>query len=108
MSGTAAASLSGLRRGLGGYLGGNWELGAGGARLAVGAWAVYPMTAQLMLTPSAPYGAGWPVAGSTPVSRSGRWSARLNTTFSSICRLFSPAATALGVHRPSWASHSGL
>ena len=28
-----------LRR-LTGYLGGNWELGAGGARLAVGAWAV--------------------------------------------------------------------
>src|ERR1700749_2456804 len=108
MSGAAVASLSGLRRGLGGYLGGNWELGAGGARLAVGAWAVYPMTAQLMLTPSAPYGAGWPVAGLTPVSRSGLVAATLNTWFSAICRVFRPALTAFCVHSPSWAPHSGL
>src|SRR5579864_5517996 len=108
MSGAAVALLSGLRRCVAGYLGGNWDKGAFGARLAVGAWAVNPMTAQLMSTPSAPYGAGWPVAGLTPVSRSGRVAARLSTTFSSICRLFSPAATALGVHRPSCASHSGL
>jgi hypothetical protein len=37
-----------------GYRGGNCELGAGGARLAVGAVAVYPMTAQLMSTPAEP------------------------------------------------------
>src|SRR5271169_4139433 len=84
-----------------GYLGGNWELGTGAARLAVGAWAVYPMTAQLMSTPTDPYGAGWPVAGLTPVDRSGRVAARLNTWTSSICRLFRPSLTALGVHRPS-------
>ena len=54
MSGTAAALSSGLPRRLGGYRGGNWERGAGGARLAVGAWAVNPMTAQLMSTPAAP------------------------------------------------------
>ena len=43
-----------------------------------------------------------------PVSRSGRVAARLNTWFSSIWRVFRPSLTALGVHRPSWASHSGL
>ena len=37
-----------------GQRGGNWELGAGEARLAVGAVAVYPMTAQLMSTPTEP------------------------------------------------------
>ena len=47
MSGTAAALPSGLRRCLAGYLGGNWERGAFGARLAVGAWAVYPMRGLL-------------------------------------------------------------
>src|SRR5690348_14025403 len=75
----------GARRlgGGGGQRGGNWESGAGGARLAVGAAAVKPITAQLMSTPAEPYGAGLPVAGSTPVSRSGRVAARLNTTFSS-------------------------
>ena len=36
------------------YLGGNCELGAGDARLAVGALAVKPMTAQLMSTPTEP------------------------------------------------------
>jgi len=37
-----------------------WELGVGhgAARLAVGVSAVYAMTAQLMSTPDAPYGAG--------------------------------------------------
>src|SRR6185312_8467018 len=36
------------------YRGGNCECGAGGARLAVGAWAVKPITAQLMSTPTEP------------------------------------------------------
>lgn len=36
------------------YLGGNCEWGAGSARLAVGAVAVKPMTAQLMFTPTEP------------------------------------------------------
>ena len=36
------------------YRGGNCELGAGGARLAVGAVAVNPRTAQLMSTPTEP------------------------------------------------------
>ena len=36
------------------YLGGNCEFGTGAARLAVGAVAVNPMTAQLMSTPAAP------------------------------------------------------
>ena len=36
------------------YLGGNCEFGTGVARLAVGAVAVNPMTAQLMSTPAAP------------------------------------------------------
>jgi hypothetical protein len=49
--------------------------------LAVGAVFVNPMTAQLMSIPEAPYGAGWPVAGLTPVSRSGRVAAKLNTWF---------------------------
>ena len=40
------------------YLGGNCELGTGSTRLAVGAFAVNPMTAQLMSTPTEPYGAG--------------------------------------------------
>src|SRR5436305_7642902 len=85
------------------YRGGNCELGAGATRLAVGAFAVNPMTAQLMSTPAAPYGA--PLG---PVNRSGRVAARLKTTFSSICRLSSPAAMAFGVHWPSSASHNGL
>ena len=42
-----------------------------------------------------------------PVSRSGWVAARLNTSTSSICRLLSPSVTALGVHSPSCASHSG-
>ena len=37
-----------------GYRGSNWEWGAGGAMLAVGALRVKPMTAQLMSTPDAP------------------------------------------------------
>src|SRR5207253_3915125 len=90
------------------YLGGNCEFGTGVARLAVGAWAVNPMTAQLMSTPAAPYGAAPPVAGLKPVSRSGRVAARLKTTTSSICRVLSPACTALLVHKPSCASHNGL
>jgi hypothetical protein len=90
------------------YLGGNWEFGTGVARLAVGAVAVNPMTAQLMSTPWAPYGAGWPVAGLKPVSRSGRVAARLKTTTSSICRVLSPWSMAFCVHRPSCASHNGL
>ena len=53
-------------------------------------------------------GAGLPVAGSTPVSRSGRVAARLKTCTSSIWRLLRPCLTALSVQRPSWASHSGL
>ncbi len=36
------------------YLGGNCEFGTGVARLAVGAMAVNPMTAQLMSTPAEP------------------------------------------------------
>ena len=36
------------------YLGGNWELGRGSARLAVGGLAVKPITAQLMSTPTEP------------------------------------------------------
>src|SRR5258708_7680051 len=91
-----------------GYRGGNWELGTGVARLAVGAWFVNPMTAQLMSTPTEPYGAVPPVAGLKPVSRSGRVAARLKTTTSSICRVLSPALMAFWVHRPSCASHSGL
>src|SRR5580700_2604294 len=91
---------------LSGYLGGNGEWGGGGARLAVGALAVKPITAQLMSTPTDPYGAGWPVAGLTPVSRSGLVAARLNTWFSSIWRLFRPSLMALVVHSPSCASHS--
>jgi hypothetical protein len=47
MSGTAAALPSGLRHCLGGYRGGNWESGAFGARLAVRASAVNPMTPQM-------------------------------------------------------------
>src|ERR1700686_4884 len=66
------------------------------------------VTGRLTSPPAEPWGAGWPVAGSTPVSRSGRVAARLKTWFSSIWRVFSPSLTALGVHRPSWASHSGL
>ncbi len=38
----------------GGQRGGNCEFGTGFARLAVGAFAVYPITAQLMLTPTEP------------------------------------------------------
>src|ERR1700722_14614228 len=86
------------------YLGGNCELGALGTRAAVGAVAVKPSTAQLMSTPTEPYGWAAPVAGLTPVSRSGRSAARFNTVFSSVCRVFRPSLTALGVHRPSWAS----
>ena len=37
-----------------GYRGGNCELGTGLARLAVGAWLVKPITAQLMSTPTEP------------------------------------------------------
>ena len=59
-----------LRR-LAGYRGGNWEPGRLETRLTVGAFAVYPMTAQLMSTPAEPYSWGWPVAGLTPVSRPG-------------------------------------
>ncbi len=55
----------------------------------MGALSVKPITAQLMSTPTEPYGAGLPVAGSTPVSRSGRVAARLKTCTSSIWRLFS-------------------
>src|SRR6266567_3899757 len=76
-----------------GYLGGNCEFGTGVARLAVGALLVNPMTAQLMSTPEAPYG-----APPGPVSRSGRVAARLKTTFSSICRVLSPSLTALALH----------
>jgi hypothetical protein len=36
------------------YRGGNWELGRGWARLAVGGLAVKPITAQLMSTPTEP------------------------------------------------------
>ena len=72
------------------YLGGNCEFGTGSSRFCVGGLSVNPITAQLMSTPEAPYGAGWPVAGSTPVSRSGRVAARLKTTFSSIWRVLSP------------------
>src|SRR5260370_42305290 len=61
----------GARRRLARYLGGNWERGAFGARLAVGAWAVNPMTAQLIAAPSAPHAAGWVVAGVTPGSTAG-------------------------------------
>ena len=50
-----SACLSGAcPRRLDSYLGGNWELGAGDARLAVGALAVNPRTAQLMSTPTEP------------------------------------------------------
>src|SRR5438876_1076821 len=49
------------------YLGGNCELGTGSARLAVGALSMKPITAQLMSTPAAPYG-----APPGPVIRSGR------------------------------------
>src|SRR5689334_1876298 len=91
-SGRTLARARPLRAALA-YRGGNCECGAGGARLAVGAWAVKPITAQLMSTPTEPYGVGLPVAGLTPVSRSGRVAARLNTTFSSICRLLSPCLT---------------
>src|SRR5258708_30232520 len=66
------------------------------------------MTAQLMSTPAEPYGAGCPVAGLTPVSRSGRVAARLNTWTSSIWRVLRPELTPLGVHSPSLASHSRL
>src|SRR5207253_3064191 len=90
------------------YLGGNCELGTGSARLAVGALSVKPITAQLMSTPDAPYGAGCPVAGLMPVSRSGRVAARLKTCTSSVWRVFSPSLTALSVQRPSCASQSGL
>lgn len=61
------------------YRGGNCDRGAGAARFFFGALRVNPITAQLMLTPDAPYGAGFPVAGLTPVSRSGRVAARLKT-----------------------------
>jgi hypothetical protein len=81
------------------YRGGNGELGTGATRLAVGAFAVNPMTAQLMSTPTEPYGA--PLG---PVTRSGRVAARLKTTFSSICHLSSPAVMAFWVHWPSCAS----
>ena len=40
--------------------GGNCEFGTGSARFAVGALSVKPITAQLMSTPTEPYGAGWP------------------------------------------------
>src|SRR5207253_7605491 len=79
------------------------EFGTGVARLVVGALLVNPMTAQLMSTPEAPYG-----APPGPVSRSGRVAARLKTTFSSICRVLSPSLTALALHWPSCASHNGL
>ena len=76
--------------------------------MAVGALSMNPITAQLMSTPTDPYGAGWPVAGFTPVSRSGRVAARLKTCTSSIWRVFNPCLTALSVQRPSCASQSGL
>src|SRR5260221_12789866 len=63
-----------------GYRGGNWELGTGVARLAVGAWFVHPMGPQLMSPPTEPYGEAPPVAGLKPASRSGRGAARLKTT----------------------------
>src|SRR5581483_3214435 len=91
-----------------GYLGGNCELAAGGARFARGGLSRKPITAQFTSTPADPYGAGLPVFGSTPVRRSGRRAARSKTTFSSIWRLFSPCMTAFGVQRPSCASQSGL
>src|SRR5690242_2230142 len=90
------------------YLGGNCELGSGVARFAVGALWVKPITAQLMSTPVAPYGAGCPVAGLMPVIRSGLLAARLKTCTSSIWRVLRPSLTALSVQRPSCASQSGL
>jgi hypothetical protein len=39
--------------------------------LTVGAFAVYPMTAQLMSTPTEPYSWGWPVAGLNPGQQAG-------------------------------------
>jgi hypothetical protein len=67
------------------YLGGNCDPGTGSARLAVGALAVKPITAQLMSTLADPYGA--PLS---PVMRSGRVAARLNTCTSSIWRVLRP------------------
>src|SRR5215472_1829650 len=83
---------------LAGYLGGNWDPGRLGGPGVLGAFAVYPITAQLMSTPTEPYSWGWPVAGLTPVSRSGWLKARFRTSFSLIWRLFRPALTAFGVH----------
>src|SRR2546430_6964151 len=60
-----------------GYLGGNCEFGTGVARLAVGAWAVNPIAAQLMSIPAAPYRAAVPVAGVKPVIKFGRVAGQL-------------------------------
>ena len=68
-----------------------------------GGWLMNAITAQLMSTPTEPYG-----ASSGPVIRSGRVAARLNTRTSSVCRLSRPSWIALAVHRPSSASRSGL
>src|SRR2546421_12567999 len=70
-----------------GYLGGNCEFGTGVARLAVGAWSVNPMTAQLMSTPAAPYGAAVPGGGVEAAEKTGRVGAKVKNETPSIYRV---------------------